>query len=67
LSFVDEAIADEKTILQSLQQTLGQTQIYTNKIDAELKAKHADLIDFQVEIKYSSLFPKSNLCSFVSS
>jgi hypothetical protein len=45
---LDEAIADEKIVLQSLQQTLGQTQIYSNKVDAELKSKHADLIDFQV-------------------
>ncbi|CAM4893268.1 unnamed protein product [Rotaria socialis] len=44
---LDEAIADEKTVLQALQQTLGQTQVYANKVDAELKAKHADLIDFQ--------------------
>ena len=51
LSFLDEAIADEKTVLQSLQQTLGQTQIYANKVDAELKTKHADLIDFQVKMK----------------
>ena len=48
-SIVDEAIADEKTVLQSLQQTFGQTQIYSNKIDADLKSKHADLIDFQVK------------------
>lgn len=47
--FIDEAVADEKTVLQSLQQTLGQTQIYSNKIDSELKAKQADLIDFQVK------------------
>ena len=54
---LDEAITDEKTILQSLQQTLGQTQIYSNKVDAELKAKHADLIDFQVILKfYSNIF-----------
>ncbi|CAF0758116.1 unnamed protein product [Rotaria sordida] len=44
---LDEAITDEKSVLQSLQQTLGQTQIYSNKIDAELKSKQADLIDFQ--------------------
>jgi hypothetical protein len=48
--FLDEAIADEKTVLQSLQQTLGQTQVYSNKIDGELKTRHADLIDFQVGI-----------------
>ena len=36
---------------QSLQQTLGQTQGYSNKIDAELKTRHADLIDFQVNKK----------------
>jgi hypothetical protein len=47
--FAEEAITDEKTVLQSLQQTLGQTQIYSNKIDAELKSKQADLIDFQVK------------------
>jgi hypothetical protein len=50
---LDEAIADEKTALQSLQQTFGQTQIYSNKVDAELKSKHADLIDFQVKINFS--------------
>ncbi|CAF4873522.1 unnamed protein product, partial [Rotaria sp. Silwood1] len=44
---LDEAITDEKAALQSLQQTLGQTQIYSNKIDTELKSKQADLIDFQ--------------------
>ena len=53
ISFIilDELIADEKAVLQSLQQTLGQTQIYSNKIDTELKSKHADLIDFQVKDK----------------
>ncbi|CAF3878718.1 unnamed protein product [Adineta steineri] len=44
---LDEAIADEKTVLQSLQQTYGQTQIYSNKVEAELKAKQTDLIEFQ--------------------
>ncbi len=58
---LDEAITDEKTILQSLQQTLGQTQVYSNKVDAELKSKHSDLIDFQVTLKfylnfYSNIF-----------
>lgn len=46
---LDEAIADEKAVLQSLQQTLGQTQVYSNKVDTELKAKQADLTDFQVK------------------
>jgi hypothetical protein len=53
---LDEAITDEKTVLQSLQQTLGQTQVYSNKVDAELKSKHADLIDFQVRENHSSDF-----------
>ncbi|CAF1167075.1 unnamed protein product, partial [Adineta ricciae] len=44
---LEEIIADEKTALQSLQQTFGQTQIYLNKIDAELKTKQNDLLDFQ--------------------
>lgn len=49
LFFLDEAIADEKAVLQSYQQTLGQTQIFSNKVDAELKTRKADLIDFQVK------------------
>ncbi|UJR37290.1 hypothetical protein I4U23_029999 [Adineta vaga] len=44
---LEEVIVDEKGVLQSLQQTFGQTQIYMNKIDAELKTKQNDLLDFQ--------------------